>query len=397
MKTHGMSLLLLFALLAPVTDAQESPSELVVVISDLHLGVGEKAVGEWLPIEDFRWGADFILFLDELHRLSNGRAVLVLAGDTFELWQSESVPCNGVNDDTGCSLAEALTRVRRVLVAHRLEMRSLGEFAKRGHNQVVFVAGNHDAAILHDDVWKEVAKATGINDDKRIVRAPNGAYIAPNRRIVVEHGHQWDEVNQFANWPKPWTIESGTTYFQRPWGEQLLRRFYDPIEQQFQVIDNFTGDLDGLTYGFAAKGFGGTSKELYRFIRMLVRDNSRQQIIHLLGDKDTPPVWDIAETRKKGLAFFVDSMQTDTEPTAILHDLVHANEAQLNDATRYLPVFRRRHPGALRKPLCDMDSAARFRSCRERAHPDMPSQRRQSLVRQEQRCRPYAWIRQEDD
>ena len=38
--------------------------------------------------DDFRWGDEFKLFLDEVHHMGGGATDLVLNGDTFELWQS---------------------------------------------------------------------------------------------------------------------------------------------------------------------------------------------------------------------------------------------------------------------------------------------------------------------
>ena len=44
--------------------ASQSGARSIVVISDLHMGIGRDASGEWNPTEDFRWAAEFAQFLE---------------------------------------------------------------------------------------------------------------------------------------------------------------------------------------------------------------------------------------------------------------------------------------------------------------------------------------------
>ena len=64
-----------------------------MIASDLHLGAGRNAGGEWLPTEDFRWQDDFASFLQAIDEAGKGATDLVLNGDTFELWQSTTDDC----------------------------------------------------------------------------------------------------------------------------------------------------------------------------------------------------------------------------------------------------------------------------------------------------------------
>ena len=68
-----------------VVDSQTSLSRFVVIASDLHLGAGKGANGEWLPTEDFRWQDDLASFLRAIDEAGKGATDLVLNGDTFEL------------------------------------------------------------------------------------------------------------------------------------------------------------------------------------------------------------------------------------------------------------------------------------------------------------------------
>src|SRR6266446_10019438 len=119
----------------------------VAVISDTHMGFGETDAGEWNPLEDFRWADEFVLFLNQIDRMSQNRVTLVLAGDTFELWQSDTPDCRAAAPTLGCSEDEAVARIKRILTAHRVELQALGTFASHPANRLIFIPGNHDAAI----------------------------------------------------------------------------------------------------------------------------------------------------------------------------------------------------------------------------------------------------------
>ena len=91
----GVPAVVVMAIVASVAalDSQTSTSRLVVIASDLHLGAGRSASGEWLPIEDFRWQEDFASFLEAIDEAGKGATDLVLNGDTFEVWQSTTDDC----------------------------------------------------------------------------------------------------------------------------------------------------------------------------------------------------------------------------------------------------------------------------------------------------------------
>ena len=65
-----MTALIVIAMAASVVvlDSQAPTSRFVVIASDLHLGAGRNANGEWLPSEDFRWQADLASFGEVLNQ-----------------------------------------------------------------------------------------------------------------------------------------------------------------------------------------------------------------------------------------------------------------------------------------------------------------------------------------
>src|SRR6185369_14538736 len=121
---------------------------LTIVLGDLHMGTGRDASGAWDPREDFRWAKDLAAFLEIIDGQGRGATDLVFDGDAFELLQDVRPGCKYDDAGLGCTEAEALARFERVLAAHAPEMAALGAFARSGANRVVFVPGDHDAALL---------------------------------------------------------------------------------------------------------------------------------------------------------------------------------------------------------------------------------------------------------
>ena len=131
----------------------------VVFVSDLHMGVGidpegggqsttspplrnwENTTGfRWHRTEDFRWHREFGDFLWKLDSLLGASIDLVILGDFLELWQSldtaaaagkdeQKADCDysEISKDLGCTEAEAVRRVKRVLCQHDYVFRQLAE------------------------------------------------------------------------------------------------------------------------------------------------------------------------------------------------------------------------------------------------------------------------------
>ena len=141
MKTRMAVVALLAAcsLLLPFQPAAQSarPTERALVfISDVHLGVGKDAGGNWMPIEDFRWPNALDGFLAYVERTYEGKADLVILGDFLELWQPfPGMACTDPEAEAGCSVAETA-----VLAAHV----GVDEDPLRG--------GRREALVLRRDV-----------------------------------------------------------------------------------------------------------------------------------------------------------------------------------------------------------------------------------------------------
>ena len=302
-------------------------------ISDLHLGVGRTATGAWSPLEDFRWHAAFASFLDHLSRTTKDDAKLVILGDMLELWQSSRMQCSRlagvmsctvldcVGSGTGCSEEEARERARNVVKQHAATLRALGAFAARGTNRVVIVPGNHDAALLFPSVAALLTKAIGA-PPQRVQVATSGRWLSADKAVLAEHGHQFDKVNAFAGWPTPFTVMRDGLGLNRPGGELLVQTFYNRYEQEFQTIDNFSTETEGLGYAIRELGARGVVVGVHEFAYFLLVRSTVKQLFDWLGPQPTAEgeaEWDLPLIRKDyDAALLIESLPRDAPERQVL-------------------------------------------------------------------------------
>jgi hypothetical protein len=282
----------------------------IILISDLHLGLGRQPNGSWSPKEDFRWSGALAGFLEEISAWSRDRVDLVIVGDFLELWQPPAgVVCNGPTDDIGCTLAEAVQIVEYVVDAHPRDLALIRDFANRGENRVIIVLlrnkrralmgsynvrdrdywtlpGNHDASLLLPEVWAPLGRALGA-DTGRVVLANSGLWTSADGTVVTEHGHQiGSDVNRYSSWPQI-TIERGRTiYVERSWGELFVQRLFNREEKNYPIIDNVFPLSMGAKYRLADRGFQKSAADLARFIAFNLFENSVAQKVASLGPDD---------------------------------------------------------------------------------------------------------------
>ena len=283
----------------PLSVAQVAPLRLeqpdgpqprtVVVISDLHFGLGSKNAGDagaagWDAYEDFRWSREWAEFLQHIDREGQqaGTATdLILNGDAFELWQSRTGDCKSRDNEQGCSASESLARVQRVIAAHTEDLRRLGAFAMSGDNRVVIVPGNHDAALLFPVVASAVQQATGAAPE-RLSITPTGYWVSRDRRIYTDHGHQIGlDPNGFHNWPTPFRERDGQYYLSRPWGEQFMQAFYNAYEDRYPIIDNIAAERDAVRFAIVREGPLGLVQAVGKFVGFTLLKTSWNQRIDI--------------------------------------------------------------------------------------------------------------------
>jgi hypothetical protein len=297
---------------AAATDVQpESPNgRTTIVLSDLHMGQGRSAGGAWHPREDFRWSTELEMFLGAADGEGRSAVDLVLNGDTFELLGSPPSACTS-SATLGCSEEEARATLERVAAAHQRDFQALARFAGTGSNRVVFLPGDHDAALLFPGVARRLLDRLGAPAGRATVAAA-GFWRSTDGRLYAEHGHQIGfDPHRFDAWPSPFVRDSSGARLQRSWGEALVQPMTERLEEQFPVIDNFAVASAGLKYALSTDS-AVTDEESASLLRYFLSITPWQQFRMELDDGEVePPVWDVASVRSQGAAFLTASLPSD--------------------------------------------------------------------------------------
>ncbi len=313
-RLGGMVLAAVVALwLAGQTPSAQAPagSRTVVMVADLHMGIGRDGAGKWSPLEDFRWTTEFAAFLKAVDADGKSATDLVLNGDTFELLQSAEQDCVNPDPSLGCTEAEAVKRLERVLAAHASEMAALSAFAGAGSNRVVFVPGDHDAALLFPAVRTRLLAAVKAPAGR--VDVSSGFYLSGDGRVYAEHGHQIGfSGSKFEGWPAPFVQRSGQQYLSRPWGEQVVQTLFNRVESKYPAVDNIVQEGIGAKYAISAEGTTDAGEAAPQWVRFFLSKTPWQQFRNDL-DQGNPdrPVWDVAKIRADGPGFLVASLPGD--------------------------------------------------------------------------------------
>ncbi len=284
----------------------------VVVLSDLHMGEGRGADGEWSPYEDFRWADDLDQFLTALASEASGPTDLILNGDTFELARSAEILCEHTDEGLGCTQAEAVARVERVLAAHARELVAIGNFASSGNNRVVLVPGEEDAALLFPEVGSRAIAAFGAPAG-RVAVATDGLWRSADGLVMVEHGHQLESrADRFEAWPLPFVERAGRRHLVRTLGQRRLQPLVDGYETRFSIADNIADEAAGLRFALSATGTDGLGDGAVTLLRELLFRFSWQQFRMDLDRGDVePPEWQLADMRAAGAEFLLATIPDD--------------------------------------------------------------------------------------
>jgi UDP-2,3-diacylglucosamine pyrophosphatase LpxH len=275
------------------------------------MGVGRDGNG-WHPTEDFRWGTEFAAFLKAMDAQGQGRTDLIINGDAFDLLQAGKGDCTYDDPALGCTATEALARLERVLAAHDAEMKALGAFARSGSNRIVFLPGDHDAALLFPALSARVIKAVSAPVD-RVAVAATGDWRSPDGQIYVEHGHQIGfSADKFERWPTPFVERAGREHLIRPWGEQIIQRYYNDREAKYPLVDNVAEEGAGVKFALTADGATDAGPDARQMLRYFLFKMSWQQFrTQLVGGEVQPAVWDLAKVREEGAASLVSALPDD--------------------------------------------------------------------------------------
>jgi Calcineurin-like phosphoesterase len=339
-----------------------SPGSMIVFISDLHLGLGKVRPNEWNPWEDFRWSKAFTGFLNAISNEGHDNVTLVIVGDLFEMWQHPK-PCQGLDPDHGCSIAEVSDTLKTIIEAHRAELKAVGDFANRGSNSVVILPGNHDAALLVPQIWEEARNNIPIRNlpvpgsTSRLSFASCGAWQSSDGAIVAEHGHQIDDdLNKFKHWPN---VTSTAGYLDRPWGELVVQSLFNEVETAYPIVDNVLPLQSGLQYYMSSHGPIGKVEDVARLIYFNAVQISVRQMIDLGGGVpgEPPPPINPEKVRKQlGYKLIAYALPFDDNMRKQLVDPKQSQPQwlELRDAMQAMVMNKIEFPDDQVQTLCDV-------------------------------------------
>lgn len=215
----------------------------IIILSDLHLSAGyDPATGTYSRREDFFFDAAFGRLLGNLReraRREGRRWRLVLLGDVVDLLQVEAPEAGRPDDEPDSSCEATCEKLRRIAVGHPEFFAALGEFAAEGF-PVDIVPGNHDIELIRPDAQQTLRELTAEYSNRpeaasRISFYP-WIYCIPGV-LYAEHGHQYDEDNNFLTMLSPWR-DHDPEQIELPLGSYFVTYLFNHIEAIDPFADN---------------------------------------------------------------------------------------------------------------------------------------------------------------
>lgn len=182
----------------PIGPADIRPGMRRLVISDLHLGAGDR-------LDDFAADAELAGLL-RFYTSDSEPTELILAGDTFEFLQV----CLPDVPDLEWSPRAAARRLETILRAHDEPAAALRDFLARRENQVTVIIGNHDFELHYASAKQMLRRTLGLAPDDPRLRF-GVSYEGDG--IFLVHGNQFDRWNRFVHFNgicEPFEVVFGT-------------------------------------------------------------------------------------------------------------------------------------------------------------------------------------------
>ena len=212
--------------------------DLVVVISDLHLGA-DLAYAEFndnrKPLESFL----------EKVRVSSSIKELVIGGDLVDEW---FVPAT-VDTYQGKDQAAF---VKRIAETNKEVFEAFNQIIKEGNIKVTYVPGNHDIAVTAKQIESILPGIAQARDDIQGL----GTYSPDNLpQIAIEHGHRYNffcAPDQISNQSvAPGTIMPPGYFFTRIAALHVVQQCKTPADMVPDVVLSSSADASQkLLYGY---------------------------------------------------------------------------------------------------------------------------------------------------
>jgi UDP-2,3-diacylglucosamine pyrophosphatase LpxH len=230
-------------------------SELVLVVSDLHLGADPE-------LDDFYCDVEFADFL-RYHGDREPRVHLVINGDFVDFLQIDPRGERRIERDQGSPLWLNESEAEEALIAaaerHHVFFDALREFLRGDGRRVSILRGNHDLEVAWPRVQARLRALLGDPGEARL-DFPIDAIFDEATGLYIEHGAQYDPVNAVHDLRDPW-LDRRRTRLEVPVGSVGVRVFWNRVEREFPHIDKIRPMKDAV----AALGLQRPTYLLLRF------------------------------------------------------------------------------------------------------------------------------------
>jgi UDP-2,3-diacylglucosamine pyrophosphatase LpxH len=206
--------------------------QLILVISDIHLGAGAYIKGQKNFLEDFHYDEELVDFLSfySTGEFEKTPVELVINGDLFDLL---AVPFVEYFDDEFWSEEAALAKLKMIIEAHPEVMSAFSEFIAKETKKITFIIGNHDGELVMSSLQEQLMNC--FPDDRKerfvILQESDGEY-SPYKGILLKHGHEYEVAHQFDMIESVVKNEEGRKFFIPPWGSYYVTRVVNKFKEE---------------------------------------------------------------------------------------------------------------------------------------------------------------------
>jgi len=231
----------------PGTESSHGPSEVTLVVSDLHLSSEE-------ALDDFYSDREFAEFL-EYHAATYDRVHLVINGDWVDFLQTDPRPARSAKEASkqldleeiwpiNVTEDQVVTGLEKVATRHAEFFDALKAFLAPGApgRRLTVLRGNHDVELVFPKAQARLRQLLGGPDTDTLAFPPLG-WFDPRTGVYVEHGSQYDAWNALARVDDPF-LDQARTRLEVPWGSVQVKTFWNRVEPEFPHIDKIRPMID---------------------------------------------------------------------------------------------------------------------------------------------------------
>jgi len=205
----------------PIEPEQVDPQMRRVIISDLHIGAGDR-------LDDFDADAELSAFIRSYVARAEPTE-LILAGDTFEFLQVRLPDLS----DFEWSGEAAAYRLSAILAAHSAPIEALKVFLEQPGSQLTVLIGNHDFELHYAQAKARLREALGLAESDPRLRF---GLTYSGGGVYIDHGMQFDPWNRFTN------VACISEPFEVVRGTRMVKEVINPLEDDqielAPLIDN---------------------------------------------------------------------------------------------------------------------------------------------------------------